>query len=157
MTTRYFKVLHKSGAFIDGVFYPPADQSPDVQESIVALEDVAPGKEPLWGVEVDVNGNEIGEVPAGVMDKMSDALANKIAENAGEKAADPTPPAGGKADADARKQVILDTLALLDHSDDSHWTADGLPSVKVVSDTAGIEVTRKEITAAAPDFQREAA
>lgn len=162
MTTRYFKVLHKSGAFIDGIYYPPADQVPDVSEAIVPLENVAKGKEPLWGVEVDIHGNEIGEVPAGVMDKMSDALAAKIAAGAGEKPAAPDadktePATGEKKEAEARKQVILDTLQLLDHSDDSHWTGEGLPSVKIVSDTAGIEVTRKEITAAAPDFVRQAA
>lgn len=157
MATRYFKVLHKAGAFIDGVYYPPAEQCPDVTEAIVAMEDIAKGKEPLWGVECDIHGNEIGEAPAGVQDKMSDALAKKIAQGAGEGGASDAPPATEKKDAEARKQVILDTLSLLDHSDDTHWTGEGLPSVNVVSETAGIQVTRAEIKAAAPDFVRQAA
>ena len=160
MTTRYFKVLHKSGAFIDNVYYPPADQVSDVMDAVVAMEGIAPGKEPQWGVEVDERGNEIAAVPAGALDKMSDALASKLAAGAGaaplKDVEDPGDGASGQVgkDADARKAAIVETLELLDHADDAHWTEQGLPNVKVVAETSGLEVTRKEVTEAAPDFKR---
>ena len=154
MTTRYFKVLHKAGAFIDGVHYPCADDQADVSESIVPLELKKGEKAPLWGVEVDVNGNEIGERPRedGVSDKLAEGLANSIAGKAGAG----TKATGDKKDQEQRKQTIVDTLQLLDHGKDDDWTAGGLPKVEVVASASGLEgLTRDEITQADPDFKRE--
>lgn len=179
MTTRYFKVLHKAGAFIDGVHYPCADDQADVTQSIVPMDDSEEGfKEPLWGVEVDVHGNEIGERPDadGLKDKLGDKLASTIEKKAGvgnvqktghagvdtpnpnqSSNRSETKPAGGtKQETEQRKQTIVDTLALLDHGKDDDWTAGGLPKVEVVASASGLEgLTRDEITQADPDFKRE--
>jgi len=155
MTTRYFKVIHKAGAFIDGIHYPPAVDSKDENDSIVPLELGPKDKAPLWGVEVDIHGNEIGERPdpAGVQDLMGDALANKIANNAGVGGTKAT---GTKQEAEQRKATIVETLGLLDHSNDGDWTAGGLPKVEVVASASGLEgLSRDEITEANPDFKRE--
>ncbi|QEA10929.1 hypothetical protein [Vibrio phage vB_VpS_CA8] len=53
------------------------------------------------------------------------------------------------------KQVILDALAKVDVENDDHWTADGAVRVDVVSELIGEEVTRADITAAAPKFNRK--
>lgn len=154
-TTRYFKVTHKAGAFIDGVHYPTADDQADITDSIVPLELEEGAAAPLWGVEVDVNGNEIGEQPAAVQDKMADALANKIAGGSASNTAAPAPT--GK-DADARKATIVQTLELLDHNNDADWTSGGKPKVETVAAASGLEnLTRAEIEAAAPDFVRNTA
>lgn len=160
MTTRYFKVIHKAGAFIDGVHYPCADDQEDVTDSIVALELKKGDKAPLWGVEVDARGNEIGERPDpySVQNAVGNELADKIAAGAGQgKAKEGTKAAGTKAEAEQRKQTILDTLALLDHSKDEDWNkTDGKPKVEVVAAASGLsDLTRAEIDEAAPDFKRE--
>ena len=156
--TRYIRVNHKSGAFIDGIWYPSADDAKNIQDAIVPMELAADAPVPIWGTETDQFGNELGAAqPAEQpIDKLNEALANKIAAGAGEAPAAPKTPAVEDKSKDAvqRKQVILDTLELLDHKDDSHWTADGLPAVKIVSETAGIDLTRAEITEASPDFKR---
>lgn len=155
MTTRYFKVIHKAGAFIDGIHYPPAADSADESYSIVPLELGPKDKAPLWGVEVDVHGNEIGERPDpdGVQDKLGDALANKIAGNAGVGGQKAT---GTKQEAEQRKATIAETLSLLDHDNDGDWTSGGLPKVEVVASASGLEgLSRDEITEANPDFKRE--
>lgn len=46
-------------------------------------------------------------------------------------------------------------LQQLDAGNDDHWTADGLPRVEVVSGLIGNDVTRKQITNAAPTLTRE--
>lgn len=149
--TRYFKVIHKAGAFIDGVHYPCADDLDDQSLGIVPLDLPKGEKAPLWGVEVDVHGNEIGERPDGAREKLGDALGNKIATGAGAKAH------GTKAEAEQRKATIVETLALLDHAKDDDWTEAGKPKVDVVANASGLEgLTRAEIEAAAPDFLRKA-
>ena len=153
MATRFFKVIHNAGAFIDGVHYPPATDNGDDSASIVALELGAKEKGPLWGVEVDANGNEIAERPDAneVSDKLATNLANKIATGAGA-----APAGGNKQEAEQRKQTIADTLSLLDHSNDADWTTGGLPKVDVIATASGLEgLTREEITQANPDFKRE--
>lgn len=50
--------------------------------------------------------------------------------------------------------TVLETLRLLDLEADELWTADGLPRVDVVSNMLGAEVTRQQITDAAPQFSR---
>lgn len=156
--TRYIRVNHKSGAFIDGIWYPSADDAKNIQDAIVPMELSPNAPVPIWGTETDQFGNELGgEQPTEQpIDKLNDALANKIAAGAGEApAATKTPAVEDKSkDAVQRKQVILDTLELLDHKDDSHWTAEGLPNMNVVCETAGIQVTRAELTETAPDFKR---
>ena len=47
MTTRYFKVIHKAGAFIDGIHYPAASDGGDEHLSIVPLELKKGGPVPL--------------------------------------------------------------------------------------------------------------
>lgn len=175
MTTRYFKVTHKAGAFIDGVFYPPASDTTDLAESIVPLELKKGDKEPRWGVEVDVHGNEIGTAQRSAREDLGDALANKIAGNDGNvhvghrgqnisKPADAqtgsegagAAPTGDKKEAEERAATIRETLDLLDHKNDEQWTSAGQPKVDVVEDASGLEnLTRKEIEEAAPDFKRE--
>ncbi len=49
---------------------------------------------------------------------------------------------------------ITDALAKLDVENDEHWTTEGAPLVAVVSEIAGREVKRSEITEAAPQFSR---
>lgn len=45
----------------------------------------------------------------------------------------------------------------LDPNDDGHWTAQGLPSIEAVADLAGEKVTRAQIDAVAPGYNRAAA
>lgn len=49
---------------------------------------------------------------------------------------------------------IREALAQMDSMDDDQWTGDGLPKVDFVSGLMGKNVTRKEITDAAPHFSR---
>lgn len=60
----------------------------------------------------------------------------------------------GKASESAPANDILAALQLLDPSDDTHWTAAGLPAVDAVKAALGGEVNRGEIEAAAPGFVR---
>lgn len=53
-------------------------------------------------------------------------------------------------------QEIKEALDVLDHEDDSQWTKDGLPVLDVVRDLVGnVEITRKDVTEAAPEFRRK--
>ena len=50
---------------------------------------------------------------------------------------------------------VLEALALLEQDNDEHWTNDGKPALAVVRElTEKPELTRAEITAAAPHFTR---
>jgi hypothetical protein len=49
---------------------------------------------------------------------------------------------------------LKEAIEQLDHSVDAHWTEDGMPSVDAVSAIIGREVTREQITKAAPDLVR---
>jgi len=51
---------------------------------------------------------------------------------------------------------IAAALDLLDPANDDHWTNAGLPAVDAVSDITGANVTRAQIKAARPDFERPA-
>ena len=53
--------------------------------------------------------------------------------------------------------TITEALDALDPSIDKQWTTDGLPRVEAVSETLGRNVTRREITDAAPNFLRPVA
>lgn len=153
--TRYFRVTHRAGAFIDGIHYPCADELDDISVGIVPLELDKNAKAPLWGIEVDVNGNEIGTQPVPARERLGDVLGNKIAADAGAGAKNAS---GTPAEAEQRKQTIVETLALLDHANDGDWTTGGLPKVDVVANASGLEgLTRDEITAAQPDFARKTA
>ncbi|MFK4794660.1 hypothetical protein [Sphingobium sp. ZW T5_29] len=59
-------------------------------------------------------------------------------------------PVGEAATADE----IISALALLDGTNDDHWTAAGLPKVESVAELIGKTVTRKAIEEAAPDAKR---
>jgi len=56
----------------------------------------------------------------------------------------------------ARGVDILTAVGMLDHDNDDHWTAAGLPVVEFVAQLTGHPVTRAAITAAAPDVRRTA-
>jgi len=56
-----------------------------------------------------------------------------------------------------KRAAITNALNGLDPDDDSHWTQAGWPSVQAVFSRVDFEVTRNEIMAAAPDFNRDAA
>lgn len=49
---------------------------------------------------------------------------------------------------------ILEALLGLSPDNDEHWTADGLPRLDAVENLLGASVTRKQLTNAAPDFNR---
>ncbi len=51
--------------------------------------------------------------------------------------------------------TIEKALAALDPNDDDHWTADGLPRVDAVAVLINGDVTRREITNAAPTLTRD--
>lgn len=64
------------------------------------------------------------------------------------------------ADADSGEEAsasVKEAVDALDPEDDSHWTAQGLPSTDAVTDLAGEKVTRGQIEAAAPGYNRAAA
>ena len=51
-------------------------------------------------------------------------------------------------------EEILEALLGLLPDNDEHWTADGLPRLDAVENLLGASVTRKQLTNAAPDFNR---
>lgn len=53
---------------------------------------------------------------------------------------------------------ITEALALLDHENDDHWTTEGLPRMDAIVDLTGdASIKRKDVTDAAPEFNRESA
>lgn len=57
----------------------------------------------------------------------------------------------------AEASKILEALKALDPKNDEHWTQQGAPSIEKVTEALGEPVKRKEITDAAPTFNREEA
>lgn len=55
----------------------------------------------------------------------------------------------------SRLHRIEEALKQLDITNDQHWTADGRPAVAAVESIIGEPVTRAEIAAASPNFNRE--
>lgn len=53
--------------------------------------------------------------------------------------------------------TLDDALASLDSGVDDHWTTDGQPKISYVSGLVGRQVTRTEITEAAPQLTRDTA
>jgi hypothetical protein len=51
-------------------------------------------------------------------------------------------------------EEILEAVKSLDPANDEHWTSDGLPRLDAVENLLGAGVTRKQVTNAAPDFNR---
>ncbi len=49
---------------------------------------------------------------------------------------------------------ILEAVKGLSPANDEHWTTDGLPRLDAVENMLGASVTRKQLTNAAPDFNR---
>lgn len=49
---------------------------------------------------------------------------------------------------------LKEALSKLDHDNDEHWTADGMPMVALVSRLLGQEVSRQDIINTAPEFSR---
>lgn len=49
---------------------------------------------------------------------------------------------------------LIDALAQLNVENDEHWTDDGLPRLDVVQAMVGEEVSREDVTQAAPNFTR---
>lgn len=56
---------------------------------------------------------------------------------------------------DPRVSRIREAVMTLEVPNDALWTAEGLPKVEAVSEVLGEDVTRAEITAAAPNFNRQ--
>ena len=52
------------------------------------------------------------------------------------------------------KEQIIEALRMLDTSDDENWTADGAPLMSKIEDLVGQDVTRDQVTEAAPGFSR---
>lgn len=53
--------------------------------------------------------------------------------------------------------LILEALKDLDHANNEHWTADGLPRVDVMKELTGLaDLTRQQLTEAEPTFMRQA-
>ena len=50
--------------------------------------------------------------------------------------------------------MIKTVLEQMDHSDDSQWTADGLPKLDIIATILEKKVKRQEVTDALPDFRR---
>ena len=147
MTQRYFRVRYESGAYIENLYY--------AKDDIVPL-DVERGKEPLWGVEVDANGNEIGpDRSAAVQDKLASGLANKIAGKPAPTNEEDTSTGGGAGLTDVQKDQVKEALGLLDHNVKEHWTSRGLPNTETVSGIVGFSVERKDINEIAPEFVRK--
>jgi hypothetical protein len=51
---------------------------------------------------------------------------------------------------------LSEAISQLDHTQDGHWTEDGMPSVEAVAAIFGKEVDREQITKAAPNLVRKA-
>ncbi|PIX38129.1 MAG: hypothetical protein COZ56_21320 [Armatimonadetes bacterium CG_4_8_14_3_um_filter_58_9] len=51
-------------------------------------------------------------------------------------------------------EEILEAVMGLSPANDDHWTTDGLPRLDAVENLLGASVTRKQVTNAAPDFNR---
>lgn len=52
------------------------------------------------------------------------------------------------------KAAILEALSMLEADNADHWTTEGLPKVEVIEDATGLELKRKDITEAAPLFNK---
>lgn len=134
------KVLPKAGAFIDGFFF--------AQDEIIEYTPKGATDTYQWGQPVDINGNPIGE------QKNPDAIGDKIAEAFGKKGAESTTAPAQTFTDTTKTEQIKQALGLLEAGNDAHWNAKGEPTVEVVSNIIGVQVTRAEIKAAAPDFTR---
>lgn len=71
--------------------------------------------------------------------------------------AEPADPADAAGEGGEASSSVKEAVDALDPEDDSHWTAQGLPSTEAVTDLAGEKVTRGQIEAAAPGYNRAAA
>lgn len=80
------------------------------------------------------------------------------ADNGG-GAAEPEAGEAGAGDANGDGQSpIVSALKRLDPADDEHWTADGKPKMSALEALMGrADITRAQVDAAAPGFNREAA
>lgn len=66
------------------------------------------------------------------------------------------PPRDGQEDTGIRR--LREAVSRLDSKNDTHWTSEGLPAVSAVEEKLGAgNVTRKDINAAAPGWNRERA
>ena len=54
-----------------------------------------------------------------------------------------------------RDARILKALNELDHSNDEHWTSKGFPAMRVVEESTGFNVDRRELQAKFPNVVRE--
>ncbi len=55
---------------------------------------------------------------------------------------------------DDEKKAIKLAAELLDHTDDTHWTKGGLPDLTAITELVGSKVTRTDMEAVLPDFER---
>ena len=54
-----------------------------------------------------------------------------------------------------KQKAILDSLATLNHKDDTHWTKGGEPDLTVLKEKMGFAVSRGDVKEAAPEFVRQ--
>lgn len=147
---RYFRVLHKAGAFIDENFY---GQDEIVPYTPTADEDKA-GK-PFWGQEVDEHGNEVGgkKNPDFISDKQADTFTEAQTGNKGAAAGNK----GGKPApvelTEDQKAQVKEAVALLEADNEGHWIK-GVPAPSAVTNLVGFDVTAAQIKEIAPDVKR---
>lgn len=58
---------------------------------------------------------------------------------------------------DAKIETVADALKALDPANDEHWTARGVPSMSIIEQLMGRDVSRAEVEAVAPDLTRAVA
>lgn len=127
----------------------------------------AQAKESSSGKRDLPSGGESGEAAAPVLGGVQpggQGPGPEAADASGVDAGASTGPAGSVASgngqsgpaSEVRDQMnrLRSALEQLDPAADEHWTADGKPSVDVVTKLAGFPVTRQEIEAADPDMMR---
>lgn len=64
---------------------------------------------------------------------------------------------GEQPPADAKIETVADALKALDPANDEHWTARGVPSMSIIEQLMGRDVSRAEVEAVAPDLTRAVA
>lgn len=129
----------------------------DLEENGISKPDPSPQQHSNQEVQGQARptGQEASPIPA---NDGSSAAPSGDSSSGGISSGDGHSNAGvhsGEEEEDSEQSRISETLKLLDHDNDSHWTADGLPAVEAVSQLCkDVPITRKKLNAYAPDFKR---
>lgn len=141
---RYWRVLFAAGAFIDNYHY--------AENEIVEYNPAEGEEAPIWGVEVDAQGNELvaGEADEKIVQRPDQKIANTVGKSDGAK---------GSLTDEQQKEIqrakeIKEATTLLDGNNDEHWTQSGEARMEALESVLGYQITRKELDAAVPDFKR---